>query len=362
MFQAIYAETAAPKLVDWMEINALLHEYCECATWSLLRAVGLAEDEVIDAFTDTDIADNEDMEQESLLARVEREIERRLAALGVSYPFSYEDGVLRLQPIDDTSLAGCLTYLLCLRLSFPVNDVVEISAFCPIDTWERNLFQSCANIAAAGYLGGKVYAFGWPRPDKTRLLQALVAVEQAMGNEGEVKTCPPDEAPIKPKDDELDVVAWIPHADGPGCALTLWGQVASGANWKDKPLSTDKITQFWRRWYHKPPPLHPVRAMFIPFTVFDEEHDKDTGLYKRKLQDHAVSYGLIFHRYRLPAYVQRAFDRGDEASVMKEASLSNVKSGLWGWWEWFQDVLKQAHLRSAKDVLVCLGQASGAAE
>ncbi|MHC1791812.1 hypothetical protein [Solidesulfovibrio sp.] len=349
MFMPVYLETAAARLADWLEFQSIMHGYHEASLDLLWEAMGIAEDAPVDAFDEEDPDDviigmSEDTERERVSARVERELERRMEALGPAYPFVLEGGVLRF--VLDTHKEGQLTYLLCLRLSLPLSEVLELDRLPPINTSnERNLFQHCANLAAAGYLGGKVYAFGWPRPDNTSFLSALSELERCMNGEGVVQPSIPRVALQNPKDDELDVVAWIPHNDGAGCALTLWGQVASGKNWIFKAFNSDRVEQFQHRWYIKHPVLQPVRAIFVPFSLFDDVHDRDPGEYVETLQDRTREYGIIFHRYRLPVCVQRAFDRADEVSVMKALPSTEVARLLQQWWVKFEDDLRHAAMR-----------------
>lgn len=339
----VYSETPAARLADWLEFQAITHGYREAALDLLLEAMGLSEDTPVDAFGELDPDDaavwlSEDTEREMVCGRVERELERRIDSLGKAYPFVFVDGSLRFNL--DLSKEGQLAYLLCLRLSLPLSEVLDQDRLPAINTQrERNLFQHCANLAAAGYLGGKTYAFGWPRPDKTDLLGALVALERAMQGEGIVQPAIPKTAPKKAKDDELDVVAWIPHSDGAGCALTLWGQVATGKDWTDKAFEEGRIERFRHRWYVKHPALKPVRAMFLPFSIFDDVHDHDPSEYVERLQEAAWEYGIIFHRYRLPVCVQHAFDRGDEASVMRDLPCAEVARLLREWWVMFETEL-----------------------
>lgn len=345
MFSVIYPETPAVRLVDWLEFQAIVHEYHEAPLELLLEAMGISEDGPVDAFDDDpgEVAEiiNEDTVREDVIARAEREIERRLATLNSAYPFFLEDSVLRY--VLDPAKVGQLTYLLCLRLSLPLSEALVDGALPLIDnTKERALFQHCANYAAAGYLGGKVYAFGWPRPDKTGLLEALRKVEDAMESEGKVRSVAPIEAPGRSKDDEIDVIAWIPLTDGPGGALTVWGQVASGKNWLDKPLSTNKIEQFRMRWYEYPPRLMPSRFMFIPFSIFDEFYDIDKERYTRCMLDKVSIYGTIIHRYRLPVFVDRAFSQHDDVSVMEGLSRDEVLGQLAVWYTEFEQELNRS--------------------
>jgi hypothetical protein len=315
----------ATYLADWIELYATSTEYQTCPLEKLWDAVEISGDEFPSG-------EEEDVCKEQLLGRTYRELERRIEALEEAYPYKISKGGSSIihVPVGDQT-PGMLAYNLSLRISINCAGVVADDTIPKITPHERNLFQACANLAAAGYLGGRVYAFGWPRPDRTSLLSALKKVEEAMGGEGILKTSPPEVAKYA-KDDELDVFAWLPHCDGPGWALTLWGQVASGRNWSEKPLSTDKIDQFRRRWYQNPPALKPIRAMFVPFCLFEEELEKGFEDYKAKLFDQTVIFGMLFHRSRLPRYMQKAFDIPAEIEGMVTMDKQAVFSELKSWW------------------------------
>jgi len=320
-------DSPATRLADWLEIYALSTEYRECPVEKLWEAIDLPED----SFHSDE---SEDVEREQMLGRVSREIERRIETLKSAYPFEITGGGTHIIHKADLN-PGILTYNLSLRISLNLTGIIADGYLPNISHSERNLFQACANLSAAGYLGGRVYAFGWPRPDHTTLLSALKFVEIEMGGEGIVYDSPPTEAPNQAKDDELDVFAWLPHCDGPGWALTLWGQVASGRDWAQKPLSSDKIEQFRRRWYKKPPVLLPVRAMFVPFCLFEEELEKGSETYRATLFDQTIRYGIMFHRCRLPWYVKKAYDSQHDVEGIGVINRENVYNDLRTWWEKF---------------------------
>lgn len=323
----------ATRLADWLELYALTTDYRACAVEKLWEAMELPENALDN--------ETEDIEKENLLGKAYREIERRIESLDEAYPFRISDRGATIV-CEQNLNPGMLAYLLSLRISIKSTGIVADGSFPDISPQERNLFQACANLAAAGYLGGRVYAFGWPRPDRTNLLEALKKVEQEMGGEGVVLDSPPQGAPNRPKDDELDVFAWLPHCDGPGWALTLWGQVASGQDWSNKSLSSDKIKQFRMRWYKKQPALEPIRAMFVPFCLFEEELDEGTEKYKATLIDRTIHYGIIFHRCRLPWCMQRAFDRPNEVEGTTAKDKQIVYNELKEWWEKFCQTLQAA--------------------
>lgn len=325
------SELPATCLADWLELYALSREYQECPVGKLWDAMELSED----SFPGIE---KEDVERDKLLNRVCREFEHRRDSLADAYPFEIQEGGQIISHKGRKELKpGMLAYDLSLRISIKSNGIIADGALPDITLSERNLFQSCANLAAAGYLKGWVYAFGWPRPDHTSLLEALKTVEGFMGEEGEVMDEPPSGAPSQAKDDELDVFAWLPHCDGPGWSLTLWGQVASGQNWQHKPLSSDKIEQFRRRWYKKPPVLSPIRAMFVPFCLFEKELEKGTENYKAQLLDSTAICGIIFHRYRLPRYVQDAFNDKYEIEGLNVLSKEAFLNELLVWWDQFRN-------------------------
>lgn len=316
MFNPLTVDGLSTRYADWLELRVLTEKYHQVPLSSLWDAALLVND---------DYADNseEDEEKEDLIARANAELMRREKALVNAYPFTLSEDGIYLSLRESLSPGACC-YLLCLWLSIPATEVVDQSAFGTIANLDRQLFQDCSAVAAGGYLNGRAMAFGWPRPDESTFLQALASLE-ARSMEGVPVTKIPEYASAQQKDDELDVVAWVPHNDGPGWAITMWGQVASGKNWVEKPLSIGKIKEFRHKWYQSKPVIEPLPALFVPFCLFEEEAEKSMHLYEEKLKCQTMIYGIIFHRYRIPFYFQRVFDVGfevDETHVLKPADIT----------------------------------------
>ena len=104
---------------------------------------------------------------------------------------------------------------------------------------------------------------------KVHFFQALKKTYEAFG-EVKVRQRRRAGASIAVKDAGIDIIAWENSNDGlPGYRYLL-GQVASGANWKDKTVRND-IKLFHDDWFFDEPKSTPSPAMFIPFCI-DSAH------------------------------------------------------------------------------------------
>jgi hypothetical protein len=93
------------------------------------------------------------------------------------------------------------------------------------------------------------------------------------------------------KDSRLDVVAWKPFADGRASQLILFGQCAAGANWTSK-LSALIPEDFWDLWMSGRKVSKPLRSVFIPHRLFEDD----------EWVHHATRARLLFDRCRVVAF------------------------------------------------------------
>jgi len=140
----------------------------------------------------------------------------------------------------------------------------------------RKLFESLAAVALSAYLGGKTngvesFVFGFPRRERLpkTFKAALNKLCLAMG---EGHSCRSD-APLasRAKDDGLDVVAWREFADRRCSKLIVFGQCATGNDWKDKLSDMPAAKDWCGTWLCKAPFVEPARSFFVP-VVIDEDH------------------------------------------------------------------------------------------
>ncbi|MDD5435884.1 MAG: hypothetical protein PH343_10690 [Nitrospira sp.] len=289
-------ESPRTQLADWLELKAIATKTGEIRIDALWDAEDFADD-----FQEEDI---EDSNRETLSSKATEEILCRCDIMKESYPFTITaDG--RYLQLKDNLTPGGLTYILCLRLSLAETDIIDDGFLPEISTDERYLFQICSTICTAGFLGGSAVSIGWPRKDKSSLLSTLSRVQKGM-NDGVVHSSPPAGAPKFVKDDEVDVIGWASANDDMPGMLYLFGQAASGKYWPSKPLSNDKIWSFNNTWYIEVPGSRPLNAIFLPFCLFENLGDIGSIEYNATFRLQVMNYGIIFYRYRIPFYVEKA--------------------------------------------------------
>ena len=225
---------------------------------------------------------------EDIAANAVAEIERRSHDLEGAYPFKMsEDGSSLILNQDWTSAQAI--YLFSLIISHAVRSELLPAHFGPDDAelrTARDLFQVCATLAAAGHCNGPAYSIGWPRRDKTGFLEKLKEIWAHFGD-GTVHDTPLPGTPDDLKDEGIDVIAWWPERDGqPGLGFLI-GQVASGRNWKDKSV-LPHLRRFLSEWFSNPPVSKAHSAIFIPFTVADDQMRRTSSM-----------HGYVVHRGRL---------------------------------------------------------------
>lgn len=276
---------------DWLELVAYYSGDAKADLDVLISQLEMEADR-----ENEDTGDDDEFVEDTKLGVIV-EIERRGEILGAAYPFAMSADGARLQMIFDGSV-GQAIYLFSLvvahaRGSLLVNEDMQPSQATLVAA--RDVFQICATLGAAGKTGGPSFSVGWPRADKTGFLEKLKEVWAQFGD-GTPHDVAPAHAPASVKDAGIDVLSWFPEPDGqPGHGFVL-GQVASGANWKDKSIKPD-IEQFMALWFQNQPVSQPHPVMFIPFLL-------DAHLMLRQTPRH----GYILDRGRLPAYAARAFE------------------------------------------------------
>ena len=221
------------KLADWVELKAIASADRRVAFSTLVSASALAEEN-----QEANIGD-ESTAEEGLVLCVQTEITRRLENIGNDYPFRIDDKGRALHFIAPLTAAGSV-YLFCLFLSHAFDNTIVSEEMAPVvNNKIRDLFQSCATIAAGGYIQGPSMSFGFPRPDGSDFLKALRKVYRLFGD-GRPCARPRKAAPPKVKDNGIDIIAWRWSIDRlPGMPYLI-GQVASGKDWLDKSVKTDR--------------------------------------------------------------------------------------------------------------------------
>lgn len=300
------------KIADWLELKAISSPDGRVGFGTLISATALTENE-----QEENIGD-EDAEEDQLVLDAQAEISRRLESVGDDYPFRIDDNGQAMCFVTPVTRTGSI-YLFCLFLSHAYDRTILSKKDAPkVTNRERDLFQACATIAAGGYVRGPSKSFGWPRPDGSDYLKALKLVYALFGDGTPNKRARPAAAQAV-KDNGIDVIAWRRPADNLPGTLYLVGQVASGKDWKDKSVVTDRM-HFHQMWFERQPGSQPTDAMFMPFGL-EPDIPADGTPYTTVLIDHmqsvAYKFGQLFYRDR----VARHFGEGMSLIDAGEAEI-----------------------------------------
>ncbi len=271
--------SAAETHADWMEFRALTSAD-DFASWvSHQRDLKVAGS--LDADSGTARAD-EKLEQ--LVEDVIAELSDRRSHCGgdESYPF-----VVHASGLEYVDRPASLAYRFQLLLTVFGHDAAP-----SVERGDR-LFEDLAAEALFNYLGGGSGAqrsvFGFPRRlMPTNFREAVDTLCDSLGEGEGVQDVP--EASGQ-KDAYLDVVAWRHFPDRRLGKLIMFGQCATGLNWKDK--YRDLQPQKWcRAWMRRMPMVDPVPAFFIPRRA-EPAYWRRTSIYG----------GILFDRCRVAAFV-----------------------------------------------------------
>jgi hypothetical protein len=270
------------KIADWVELKAIASPDGRVGFSTLVSATAIGENEQDQDILDADTGDDQ------LVLCVQEEIQRRQDNIGEDYPFRIDDKGRALLFSNSVTEAGYV-YLFCLFLSHAFDNTIVGEAMAPlVNNRIRDLFQACATIAAGGYIQGPSMSFGFPRPDGMDFLKALRKVYKLFGD-GRPCARPRKAAPPKVKDNGIDIIAWrwsIDHLPG---MPYLIGQVASGNDWVDKSVKTDR-EHFHKYWFVEHPSSQPEDAMFMPFGLEPENAALEAD-YEALLRDYMSSVG-----------------------------------------------------------------------
>lgn len=309
------------RVADWLELKAIASPDSKIGFGTLVSGTALTENQQEENIADEDIA------EETLVINVQNEIERRSETIGDDYPFQIDDKGRHLQFITPVSSVGSV-YLFCLFLSNAYDRTIVPKKQAPKVTNKlRDLFQACATVAAGGFVKGPSMSFGFPRPDGTTFLSALHRVYGLFGD-GEPRKKPRPAAAKKIKDNGIDIIAWRRSSDGLPCTLYLVGQVASGNNWQDKSVTTDRL-HFHKYWFSNQPSSQPHDAMFMPFGLEPEDPEDGTP-YDKVLKDHmqsiGYSFGTLFYRNRIAKHLAEGLDliAAGEMHIERHGDLPKV--------------------------------------
>lgn len=311
-------------MCDWVELATLLSTPAPFSVIELGQALDL------DVDRDPDDSEEIDQYQEQLFLSIAGEIERRIDALGSAYPFSASQGqLLAAQKLTE----GQTAYVISLILSHCAKGGLLPKKLQPTDKQmreARDLFQICSTVAAAGHTSGPSFSVGWSsEKGASSFHQKLLYAWPHFNDGGVIAKIHPD-VPKMAKDEGIDVLAfWLEKDRGPSQGY-LVGQVASGANWKDKSARgpAEILVKYW---LHPQPVTSAQTATFVPFDVPEQEMRRQTA-----------THGYLLSRLRLPAKVVTALQLAGQGlkPIERIEHLSLVR-------DWITVVLVQMRAVSA---------------
>lgn len=261
-----------------------------------------------------------DIDDDAMRSEIEAEVDERRSHLNEAYPFELSSDAEELRLIADLERPEAAFYLLCLIAAHTARS--PILARPPEDELERRMrrraFQIMGTLALAGCYHGAAVSVGWPRESKESILEVLRRAE-TWGIGLSPRDKPGRHANPMNKDGGVDVVAW-PREAAPPPPFIAFGQLASGHNWREKPLKAD-LNAFLNDFFEDHGTGNHVCATIVPHLM------TDPLIYRAELQRH----GFIAHRLNAPRHALAGFEASLAGMPMDEAD----KVGQIG--EWLQD-------------------------
>ncbi len=289
-------------LVDWLELIAFFNEF-NIARLDVLRGALREQEEE----PENDIGER-DRATEKLIEHIENEIAEREHFCNGSYPFVLSDDAEELKFNGEWNSEEYSFYLVCLLTShLTKNSLFDFKTETDLEIRLRNrVFQVISTFAMAGLANGSAVSVGWPRENKQTVLQTLNRA-QDWGAGFTTRRQTGEYVASQEKDGGIDVISWS-TVDRPPPTIFYYAQVASGHNWKGKPVKIH-IEVFEPNYFEYPPRGNKAFATLIPFRVTDvqlwiNEHTK---------------HGTILDRTRLPYYAKKGLDLKKSGTPMDEA-------------------------------------------
>ena len=277
--------SSVSELLDWLELVCFFSDF------------GIARLDVVDSALKEQREEQEsnigiqDREIERLREAIENEFEDRLEACGDAYPFQLTGDGEELHLIEDWSSERCLFYFVCLFASH-VSGSPLIDASTPdelVSQLRNRVFQIVSTITMAGFARGSAASIGWPREAGEAILVSLRRAQER-GAGILVRDEPGPYANPKAKDGGVDAIAWSIEDRLPPTRF-YYAQVASGRNWRGKPVQTH-VSVFEPNYMDDPPRCEVGYTTLIPF------RPKDISLW---FNEHKI-HGCLLDRTRIPRY------------------------------------------------------------
>ena len=229
----------ADSLADWAEALVLLENKEEFSRAEMMRRLGRERSE------------GGDVEVGLLL----NEIEARTRRAPMSYPFTSSGGAIERNIVIDS-----LLYEFLLWLSFPQSPVRREREYRAIDRYFDRLVLKAMKAKfgsrAQGVRFGTPASDGRPTgfPDAIGWLSQLIKLEEGTEPRNPAKN-----------DAGVDVLVWIPFADGRADFITVLAQCTVREDWEAKAIEIAGTVGAWRGWLDFG--RDPLTALAVPFAV-----------------------------------------------------------------------------------------------
>jgi hypothetical protein len=258
----------------------------ELADWLELTALSAADGDASAGDLERELKRLGHGDPHDLLGSVFIEVERREKAAGKdAYPFERKDSSIELKgPLKDYP-----AYVFCLALSYR-KWTARRSA--PENPWL--LFEELAHYSAKNYLGGEAMVFGTSSRQGAKAVKRFEASVNDLAKKLGEGECFRSQRTGSTKDSKLDLVAWKGFRDSRPGQIILFGQCASGANWRDK-LSELVPAAFWDQWMNRGKVSTPLASVFIAHRIFKDD----------EWEQHARRARLLFDRCRVVAFAHQ---------------------------------------------------------
>lgn len=304
MLEALRNTRKIALAADWLEMAAVMSSRASSSSADLARSLAAIDDDEHSRIS-IEPESGELLEEEILnhageqwISDVREEVYIRSASLGDSYPFSLSGNgrAWRVIYAAEQDRHDHLFYLCCLLITARRHSLVLVD----FDEMDKVL-QVVAYLVAGRVVQGQAYWFGHPRPDSTRMKEAVEVMLSRMGFDAPA-VVPPMWSIGKENDDGIDLVAWRNFGDALASRIVLYGQVASGKNWEEKPVARHVEATFhaWLRDYAQ---KYFVPAMFIAWPQYIGVEAGGGRTFRQRVTEIAVKnerhLGLTIDRGRI---------------------------------------------------------------
>ena len=292
-------------LVDWLELTAFFDQFQRARVDDIANSNRTQEE------TQEDDFGNAGRHDDQLREAIEHEVDARAKALQAAYPFELDGTGEELQLIRAVDDPRASFYLLCLIASHVTRSPLlrEPPDDALVNRMRNRVFQVLGTLAVAGMVQGPAVSVGYPRETKETILDVLARAED-WGDGLSPRNKPGRHAAPRAKDGGVDVIGW-PTSDRPPPPMVVFGQLASGQNWIEKPM-TIEFDNFMNDFFEDRGTGQHMFATLIPFRVFDE----------LAFQRASVVHRSICDRHRAPLYALNAIGLRDRGVPLDE--IDNV--------------------------------------